>query len=383
MMFDVIALIPSSLFPLPSSFKLIAQVSQEQTVNNNSFGQDIGDIANDAAFTADLASKGFDNLWKETLNGHLYASIANVGVLFAVGTLLIFLIQWVKAMLDSEHCKPMSEMIWPLVVIVLLSGHGKVLAKATLGLREMIHVTNQTMLETVTASVRLQEAYQTVMRLNGDIEAIRKLQEQCAQISNLTEQKECYENSQKKADEIIKSAQRNILFRRINVFERLKESVGRTLRIPQSVIQTLLRIVLFNIGYAYQWIIEISLLITALLGPLAVGGSLLPMVNKPIISWLTAMFSIGLAKLSYNMICGLVAIMMFNSAFFDPMIFPIIVGFFAPILSVGLATGGGLSILNGITSIGTLGISSLINITKISLLQKSASKDYDEQSEYK
>ena len=355
---------------------LIAQVSQDQTVNNNSFGQDIGDITGDAAFAADLASKGFDNLWKDTLNGHLYASIANVGTLFAVGTLLIFLIQWIKAMLESEHYRPMSEMIWPLVVIILLSSHGKILAGATLGLREMIQQTNQTMLETVTASVRLQEAYQTVMRLNGDIEAIRKLQEQCAQISNPTQQKECYENNQKKADEIIKSAQRNILFQRINILEQTKESLGRILRIPQSVIQTVFRIVLFSIGYAYQWIIEISLLITALFGPLAVGGSLLPMAKKPIISWLTAMFSIGLAKLSYNMICGLVAIMMFNSAFFDPMIFPIIVGFFAPILSVCLATGGGLSILNGITNIGSLGISTLINVTKISLLQKSAPKSY-------
>ena len=141
---------------------LIAQVSQDQTVNNNSFGQDIGDITGDAAFAADLASKGFDNLWKDTLNGHLYASIANVGTLFAVGTLLIFLIQWIKAMLESEHYRPMSEMIWPLVVIILLSSHGKILAGATLGLREMIQQTNQTMLETVTASVRLQEAYQTV-----------------------------------------------------------------------------------------------------------------------------------------------------------------------------------------------------------------------------
>ena len=335
---------------------------QNQGINNNTFGQDIGDIASDGVFAADLAAKGFDNLWRDTLGGHLYAALANVGVLLAVGTLLLFVVQWTKALLEGEHYKAMSEMIWPLVVIVLLGGHGKVLAGATMSLREIIHQTNQTMLETVTASVRLQEAYQKVMEFNGDVEAIRKLQEQCIAISNPQEQKDCFEKNQKKADEIVKNAQRNGIG--ANIFAQTKDLFEKVLRTPQSVIQTVMRIFFFSIGYAYQWVIEISLLMTALLGPLAVGGSLLPIGTRAIISWLTAMFSLGLAKISYNIISGLVATMMFNSGVFEPMTFPMIIGFFAPILSLMLAGGAGMSILrainNGFINVASLGFSALI-----------------------
>ncbi len=347
-----------------------ATANQEKTVNENTFGQDIGDIASDAAIAADWVSKGFDDLWEQTLNGQLYGAITNVGVLFAVGTLLIFMIQFGKALIEGEESKAIPELIWPLIVILLLGSHGKVLASGTMGLRNMINLTNQTVLDTVVASVRLQEAYQYVMKLNGDAEAIRTLQKQCEKISNPTQQKECYKHNQKEADKIVNSAKWNI-FRRENPIERIKGIVNKIIRTPQSIAQNFLRIILFTIGYGYQWMIEISLLITALLGPLAVGGSLLPMAKRPIISWLTAMFSVGLAKLSYNLISGLVAVMMFNAPFYDPMLFPAIIGFFAPMLSVGLATGGGLSILNGITNIGSTVVKTAYNYWAFSNRKKS------------
>ncbi len=53
---------------------------------------------------------------------------------------------------------------------------------------------------------------------------------------------------------------------------------------------------LFALAIAFQWIIEVCMLLTALLGPLAVGGSLLPVGQKAIFAWLTGFFSVGMIK---------------------------------------------------------------------------------------
>jgi hypothetical protein len=63
------------------------------------------------------------------------------------------------------------------------------------------------------------------------------------------------------------------------------------------------------------------MLLTALLGPLAVGGSLLPVGQKAIFAWLTGFFSVGMIKLCFNIISGLVATMVLNADNNDPMIF--------------------------------------------------------------
>ncbi len=347
---------------LVSSLIIFAQ-SNFNKVPDPNFGQRSSDITKDGAVAADLIAKSFDQLWQDTFKGQLYASIANVGALFALGTLLIFMVQWTKTMLEGNENKALSEMIWPLIVIFLLSGHGKNLASVTLSLRGIIQQTNQTLLETTSASIRLQEAYQEVMKANGDADAVRQYQIKCEAKSSPKEEKECYENSIQKAEELVKDAKskhnNEIQEEGGAPWDQVKNLLKKILEFRQSVVQIVMRGVLFGIAAAFQWVIEISLLVTGLLGPLAVGGSLLPIGKKPIIAWLTAFFSIGLVKICYNMISGLVAIIMFTSNVFDSMIFPIIIGLFAPILSLALAAGGGLSILNGMSNVASSGVTNL------------------------
>lgn len=333
------------------------------------FGQRSSNITKDGAIAADLIAKSFDQLWQDTFKGQLYASIANLGALFALGTLLIFMVQWAKTMLEGDDSKALSEMIWPLIVIFLLAGHGKNLASATLGLRGIIQETNKTLLETTSASIRLQEAYQEVMEANGDADTVRQYQIECEAKSNPQEEKQCYEKSIKEAEKIAKDAKsknEQTQEEGVSPIGEIRNLLKQILNFRQSFGQLVMRGVLFGIAAAFQWIIEISLLVTGLLGPLAVGGSLLPIGKKPIIAWLTAFFSIGLVKVCYNMISGLVAIIMFTSNnVFDSMTFPLIIGFFAPILSLALAAGGGLSVLNGMSSIASSGISNLVMIKNL------------------
>ena len=317
------------------SLKFIAETQP------NTFGEKVSDITADGAKAADDVAKSFDHLWEDTLGGPLYSSIADVGIFFAVGALSIFMVQWAKAMLEGENSKALSELIWPILVIFLLGNHGENLASTTLELREIIQQTNQTILETTTSSVQLQEAYQEIMKTNGGADTIRSLQIQCEKISDPKGQQECYQKGMKQAEEYAQKT---------NTSDKEKSLMEQLLKFDQSVFQTMLRGVLYGFGAAFQWIVEVSLLLTALLGPLAVGGTLLPLGKKSIIVWLTAFFSVGMVKLCYNIICGLVATMMFSNNIMDAMVFSLIIGILAPVLSLALATGGGFSIINGMSN---------------------------------
>lgn len=98
------------------------------------------------------------------------------------------------------------------------------------------------------------------------------------------------------------------------------------------------------------------MLLLAVLGPLAVGGSLLPVSGKPIFAWLTGFLSAGIAKISFSIIAVLTAAVIINgpaedvSADPDLMWFIIFLGILAPILSLVLAGVGGLAVFNTISS---------------------------------
>ncbi|NJM22455.1 MAG: hypothetical protein HC836_48155 [Richelia sp. RM2_1_2] len=335
--------IPTADCRLPTAF-FLAQI------NNPNPGQAASTITEDGIAASEAVAQSMDKLWNDVLNGGLYGAIANLGIFFAVGTLLIFMVQWTREMVDGDNTKAFSEMIWPLVVIVLLTNNAKPLASVTLGLRAIINQTNQTLLTTTSASIQLQEAYQRVMVKTGSGDAIETLITQCNAIADPTQQTECLENAQKQAQEIESKVDNN----NPNFLQGINDFFNT------NIFQLTVRGWLLAFSIAFQWIVEVSLLLTALLGPLAVGGSLLPVGNKAIFAWLTGFFSIGMVKLCFNIISGLVATLVLNSDNNDPMIFAFAIGILAPILSVVLAAGGGIAILRSFSSIASLGFSSVV-----------------------
>ena len=99
-------------------------------------------------------------LGTNALTGGLYKSLCSVGTLFAVGSLTLFMVQWGKQMLNNEEQKAIPELIWPLIVALLLSNNGKVLASSTMALRGYVNTVNNYILEYTAADADLRAAYQ-------------------------------------------------------------------------------------------------------------------------------------------------------------------------------------------------------------------------------
>jgi hypothetical protein len=326
------------LYQLFSSGWMIAQTSK--------VGEAASQITEDGAAASAAIAESMNGLWDDVLGGGLYGAIAQLGVFFGVGTLLLFIVQWTKDMVDGEQPKAFSELIWPLVVVVLLSNQAQPLAAA------IINQTNQTLLTSTSASIQLQEAYQQAMADLGSQDAARSLLTQCESIADPQQRRECMENAIAQAKQIADSSP--------DGGQGWFPNFGISEFFSTNVLQLAVRGWLIAFSIAFQWIIEISMLLTALMGPLAVGGSLLPVGQKAIFAWLTGFFSVGMAKLSFNIISGLVATLVVNAGENDPMVFAFATGLLAPILSMAIAAGGGMAVFNSLSSIVRFGLSSVL-----------------------
>ena len=72
--------------------------------------------------------------------------------------------------------------------------------------------------------------------------------------------------------------------------------------------------------------------------------------GKSLWAWLTGFFALGLAKVSYNIIVGLAAVVVVNAGTTDTMGFLVIMAILAPALALALAAGGGMTVFHTINS---------------------------------
>ena len=292
--------------------------------------------------------KGSSNsrTWADVIKsgGGLYGALANLGMLFAVGTLVFWAVTYAKALLEDDYFKSAEEIVWVLVVTALLANQGQLLATGTLALRGIINQVNQTVLASTSSSVSLQEAYKQIMQETGKQDVAQGLVSQCATLADPDQQKACLDNAKAQSQQITGGQQSS-------GFQKFLDDVG-------GVLQTNLLTMaawgwLMAFGIAFQWVVEVSMLLTGLLAPLAVGGSLLPIGQKAIFAWLTGFFSVGIVKLSFNIIVGLIATVVLNAGDSDPMVFAFASSILAPILALALAAGGGMAVFSSLSGAST------------------------------
>ena len=124
----------------------------------------INEIINEGATTAQSIAEGWDNQWVDLLQNNtdtnLYGALTNLGVFFAVGTLLIFMMQWLKDTINDDYSRPISGLIWPFIVVLFLTntGNGTVLSNLTLGVRNFVNSINEQVVESADVNQTYQQA---------------------------------------------------------------------------------------------------------------------------------------------------------------------------------------------------------------------------------
>lgn len=342
-----------------------------------------GDLIEQAAKAADSLAQGFNELWTEVITGDLYAALCNVGILFAVATFTFFMVEWTKQMLNGEEQRAYTDFIWVLIVIVLLANQGKVLGDSTLAIRNYINNTNTVVLRLAASGTDLRGAFQRAVGVEGVRSAIGNAIQNC-KTSSLTPEESirCLEDAKQTLGQ-----QYPDYFRASNSpFSPLVQTIDRIIQAPIDAIKNkanplqvlfspfsayigsrvieIVSVILLGLNGAYQWGIELTMIVTAFLGPLAVGGSLLPYGPKAIFAWLTGYFTVGMAKLSFNIIVGFAGQLMATSRADQPLFFLFTIGIIAPFLATGLAAGGGLAVLQQINKAAEIYTAIAIDVSK-------------------
>jgi hypothetical protein len=369
----------------------------------------------------------------------LYIVLSQIGLIVALGALVVGLTKVGRDLIDSNFAVALPELIWPFVVVLLLSlntasiqiavpsllsliesptiacpapnipgatfnsiinqisnnilaapfvsASPNTLAKITLEIRNLLELGNQAFLGvpflvSVDSSCEIARKAQVIANGTSVIQGYFR---DCFPGEANSSSKECFQNATEQSQTLLTAY--NVAYYNgsgppsgttswiESKYDSLTQLDDELARLSDSNLSTLKTI--FKIGSDYDWLLapdsksqaqqsaitfqlgfrqmlEAALFFTALAGPIAVAGSLLPVpfANKTIVTWFTGLLSIGSAKIFYNIVVGVAAnvLVQAGAAINDPGWFVIFLGYVAPVFALGLATGGGVALWNGLQS---------------------------------
>ena len=312
----------------------------------------------------------------------LYNVLAQIGHLFAVGCLVVLGFQLFNQ-LNEGRWDVLNQFLWALVVAALLANNGKLLVEVSSLLRDYIRYVNQQVLDYALAGSSLQDNFEKFQQSLATRAIAANYLQHCEFMVG-EEQKQCLEEVAGRLEVALRNMQQGGnnspsldwllgLVQRLLPVDPLTGAVMNSntdelgsLFIPswESAVFSILNAFM----EAYQHFLELSLVLTGLMGPLAVGGSLLPGGPKALWAWLTGFFSIGFAKLAFNITAGLAATAAASSDQIpDQLPLYTIFGLMAPLISSGLALGGGLAVWNSLTGAAEMATDLAGRILKIAL----------------
>lgn len=339
------------------------------------FGQDVLEAAQGGAL---LVAESFDELWNETINGGLYRSLCIVGFAFALAMLALFMVQFARNWMNDDYQPALASYLWPIIVIGLLFGNGYLLANGTLALRNYMNHIDQIMLGNAARGADLDVAFSRAM---GDIQLRRMVGnaiQRCNERGGTPQQvNDCLVQAREEleayAPQLFPQEQNanenDWFFRSLSAIGaaialtnplagavdgatggNLANTVGNfAMETVGSAMTGLSATWLLAINNAYQWGVEICWIIVALLAPMAVGASLTPYGQKPIVAWLAGFFAVGMAKFCFHIMLGLCAQLISTAQANQPMIFLLFISIVSPLLASAMAAGGGMAVLNALT----------------------------------
>ncbi len=352
---------------------ILAQVTGGKAIIEDSI-QQVGDV-----------QKAWDKRWIDIFDGTngLYQGINKFAAVIVVGAFLFFAVGWIKDAIDRGIFPALPNVLWVFVVFVLLFNNGAMLGSLTLGIRNIINDQTRTVLEVQIGEVSMLEALNDVIVSQQAKTLVQQQYAEC-EAKEGQAQIDCFIEAGKRAEQVIDQEYKAKGWFTTGV-ERLKQRVSAisqrvaqdaqkgnvldklgfvTNLVRENLLATAGQAAAQQILKGFQWafanIIELAMLLTGLIGPLAIAGSIMPIGTRPIWAWLIGFFSLGLAKFSYNVIVGLAAtvVVAAQAQSSSEVGFLLLISVLSPILALVIAGGGGMAVFRGISG----GITRIISI---------------------
>lgn len=333
-------------------------------------------ILEDSIQQLEAIQEAWNQRWEDIFSGSngLYLGITEFAAIIVVGAFIFFAVGWIKIAMERGLLPAFTDVIWVLVVAALIFNNGAMLSSLTLGIRNLINDQTQRVLDIQIGEVSMLEALNDVIISQ---QAKARIQQQYAECEAKEGQAQvdCFIQAGQAAQAILDAEYRGQGFwsaglerlqTRINqITQQIESTYANNENVPGSsplndiladtLIQTGSQAIAQQLLKGWQWafanLLELAMLITGLMGPLAAAGSIVPLQTRPLWAWLTGFFSLGMAKFSYNVIIGLAAtvVVAANVQTQGDFGFLLLISVLAPILALTLASGAGMAVFRGVS----------------------------------
>jgi hypothetical protein len=297
-----------------------------------------------------LEPEAFRLLWKAqwdlALDGQVYATLANVGRGFALISLFISLIQFFREASERSaegKIRSIGEFIWPIIVIALLTNNASLLRSSTKNIRDGFNTVNDLVVKNALPGRSLVAEFQKATDEGVAKEQIGAVVSRCVSATNDLQTK-CLKDAAAVIDKIV--AQYPDIDSLKEYAEKAKDAVQKSTSADVTTLNAYLtdkdeakaRRDQLTQQIGFQNLLELALLSTALLAPLAVGLSILPIRSKPLYGWFSAFFSLGLTKIVFTFSIGIISSFALAAKLFDSLFVSNLAGTFIPLASVAIFT---------------------------------------------
>lgn len=343
-------------------------------------------IIEDSVQQLNAIQGAWDKRWSDIFEGTngLYLGINQFAAIILVGTFIFFAVGWVKDAVERGIFPALPHVLWVLVIATLLYNNGAMLGAITLGIRNVINDQTKMVLEIQIDEVSMLEALNDVV-VSQQAKAVIQAEYADCESKEGQAQLDCFVEAGKRTEKILEEAYRDTgfwspgvrqLWQRVrNITEKVENSYDPDANpsvqtnplvdifletVVQTANQALAQTFLRGWQWAFGTLLELAMLLTGLIGPIAVAGSAMPMQGRPLWAWLTGFFSLGMAKFSYNVIVGLAAtvVVAADAQSQGDFGFLLLIGVLAPVLALAIAGGAGMSVFRGVSG----GVTRIISV---------------------
>jgi hypothetical protein len=332
---------------------------------NNTVGQALDTLSN-AIEVSQKTVESWNLLWFNTFNtqeSSLWIALVNLGLILAGMSVLHLAVTSGKEIIERQSWSELiAMMIWPIVIVFFLSNNGKMLSESIKFIRGIGYNQVQQILEIQLGEMTFRSALGDVNLTSAAKEEIEKLYSECqGKVGEALV--DCWNDKKEAAQAILNEAEQQN-GGRLQSLQRFVQNLANVTNLEdiasgdfagqvfRSTVLPIIRLILRAVQWAFVNILEAALLLTALFAPIAMGLSLLPLQGKPIWAWLVGFMSLFGVQLGYNIVVGLVAVVIVNSnaELVTDIAFLFFLAVFAPVLAVLIARGGGTALYNAIAN---------------------------------
>lgn len=294
---------------------LLAQTTAPASSESNA-AQSLADLAVDAAYSNRLY---WSELWERFLGGSLWASLEYGALTIAVLALLLWGAFFLRGLLQEEITPALSELIWPLLVIIGLvhpAGQSSTLAQVINGARTVPYmIVDLISSGTLVDGLNLQESIRLAGYRIGVEQLVRNLYGQCAALP-VKQFSDCLQDQGDEVETILSTLMTEEVFQdeatqiRQVFAEGLDPYTASTLT-GQTFVRDEAADVVITLLLSWQKdtlpMFEYALMASAAFAPFSLAASLLPVGNRAILAWASSFVGICTAFTTYYILMGLAA----------------------------------------------------------------------------